>query len=223
MDIRLTAMDGHEFGAWLHEAEGTARDGAKGGLVILQEIFGVTDQLKEVAASYAAQGYDVVIPALFDRQRRDLVVPFDQAATGRDLMLGANLDDVMADAAAAVTYLADKGHKVAVMGYCWGGGLAIAAGQRLPLACAVSFYGTRLQNYVSDPLPVPAQGHFGTTDDHTPMDVLERASEAWPSLEMHMYAAGHAFANAHRPSAFDAQANDLAHRRVADFLAKHLG
>lgn len=219
MDIRLTASDGHELGAWMHEAEG----GAKGGLVILQEIFGVTGQLKEVAASYAAQGYDVVIPALFDRQARDLVVPFDQAAKGRDLMLAAQLDDVMADTAAAVAYLAAKGHKVAVMGYCWGGGLAIAAGQRLPVSCAVSFYGTRLQSYISDPLPVPAQGHFGTSDDHTPMDVLEQASEAWPSLEMHMYAAGHAFANAHRPAVFDTHANDLAHRRVSDFLSKHLG
>ena len=63
----LTAADGHDFQCWIQPAEGTA----KGGVVILQEIFGVTDQLKGVAARYAAQGYDVAIPALFDRQMRD--------------------------------------------------------------------------------------------------------------------------------------------------------
>ncbi|WP_181846524.1 dienelactone hydrolase family protein, partial [Thalassospira profundimaris] len=69
----ITASDGHLLNCWFEPAVGERR----GGIAILQEIFGVTDQLKGVAAKYAALGYEVAIPALFDRQERDAVVPFD--------------------------------------------------------------------------------------------------------------------------------------------------
>ncbi|RCK31101.1 dienelactone hydrolase, partial [Thalassospira profundimaris] len=69
----ITASDSHSLNCWFEPAVGERR----GGIVILQEIFGVTDQLKGVAAKYAALGYEVAIPALFDRQERDAVVPFD--------------------------------------------------------------------------------------------------------------------------------------------------
>jgi carboxymethylenebutenolidase len=60
----------------------------RGGIVILQEIFGVTDQLKGVAKRYADLGYTVAIPALFDRPQRDAAIPFDAPLPGRDIMLG---------------------------------------------------------------------------------------------------------------------------------------
>lgn len=219
MWTKLTAADGHELDCWMERAKGPAR----GGLVILQEIFGVTDQLKGVAARYAGLGYDTAIPALFDRSERGAVVPFDQTGRARELMLAADLDDAMRDADAAVRALAAQGGRVAVMGFCWGGGLALRAAQKLDVACAVAFYGTRLAQYLDDPLRAPVLGHFGTRDDHTPPELVEQArTRLGPDLEIHMYEAGHAFANDARPS-FVPDAAALAHERTEALLRRHLG
>jgi carboxymethylenebutenolidase len=216
---RLTAADRQQFNCWMEPARGTRR----GGIVILQEIFGVTDQLKGVAAFYAAQGYDVAIPALFDRQAPDKVVPFDKGPVGRDLMLGAKLDETMLDVAAAVAALAASGGKVGVIGFCWGGGLAVRAAQTLDIGAAVALYGTRLPEYLDRPLKAPLQGHYGLNDSHVPMDVLAQARAYLPEFEVHMYEAGHAFANEARPDFHVPEAARLAHERALAFFAQHLG
>lgn len=214
----LAAADGHRLDCWMELATGARL----GGLVLVQEIFGVTEQLKSVGRRYAGLGLDVAIPALFDRQRRGAVIPFDAPDEGRELMRAADLDDSLRDIDAAVAALANGGGRVAVLGFCWGGGLAIRAAQTLDIACAVSFYGTRLPEYLDLPLPVPVLGHFGTSDDHVPPDVLDQARAALPGLEVQLYDAGHGFAN-------DARANhrpacaELAHARSAAFLRQHLG
>ncbi len=99
---------------------------------------------------------------------RNAVIPFDEAQRGRDMMLAADLGETMADVEAAVTALKSNGGKVAVMGYCWGGGLALRAAQKLDIDAAVAFYGTRLPQYLDSPLKAPLMGHFGTNDDHVP-------------------------------------------------------
>ncbi|MBY4891867.1 dienelactone hydrolase family protein [Rhodobacteraceae bacterium N5(2021)] len=214
MFTELKAADGHVLECWMHPAQGLR----KGGIVILQEIFGVTDQLKGVATRYAALGYEVAIPALFDRQERGMLVPFDQAIKGRDMMLASDLSQTMMDADAAVQAL---GGKVAVIGFCWGGGLAIHAAQVLDIVGAVSFYGTRLPQYMDQPLRAPVLGHFGTQDHHTPPELISEARTAWPQMEVHMYPAGHAFANDARPS-YVADATATAHARTEAFLAQRL-
>lgn len=214
----LTASDGHTFNCWMEPAQGTRR----GGLVILQEIFGVTDQLKGVARRYAALGYDVAIPALFDRQERDAVIPFDQGARGRDLMLAADLDTTMKDVDATVTALAAKGGKVAVMGFCWGGGLAVRAAQVLDIAGGIAFYGTRWPIYMNAPMKAPFLAHFGEKDDHIPKEMREQAAAYFPAMEVQVYDVGHAFANDARP-AYVPEAADLAHARTEAFLASNIG
>ena len=215
--MSITASDGHSLSCWHHPAPGQAM----GGLVILQEIFGITDQLKGVAASYASQGFDVAMPALFDRVERHAVIPFDQAPKGREMMLSCDPDKVMADVAAAVDLLGGQQLPVAVLGFCWGGGLAVRAAQELDIAAAVSFYGTRLQNYLNQPLRAPVQGHFGSTDDHVPPELLDQFRQAFPETEIFMYDGGHAFANDARPSYVGAAA-ELAHQRSLAFLKKQL-
>jgi len=217
MMTTLTAADGHRLDCWIEAAEGTR----KGGLVILQEIFGVTDQLKGVAKRYAGLGYEVAIPALFDRKERGAVIPFSEGPRGRDMMLASDLEETVMDIAAAVDRLKAGGGKVAAMGFCWGGGLAIRAAQKLDVAGAVAFYGTRLPQYLDCPLKAPVLGHFGTTDDHVPPEMLDEAKAYLPELEVHMYEAGHAFANDARPS-YVAEAADLAHKRTEEFLARVL-
>lgn len=214
----ITASDGHSLNCWFEPAVGERR----GGIVILQEIFGVTDQLKGVAAKYAALGYEVAIPALFDRQERDAVIPFDQAPRGRDMMLASDLEKTVADIDASVKALAANRGKVGVIGFCWGGGLALRAAQDLDIAAGVAFYGTRLPQYLDRPLKAAFLGHFGSKDDHVPAEMLDQAKAYLPDMEIHMYDAGHAFANDARPS-YVADAADVAHARTADFLAKHVG
>jgi carboxymethylenebutenolidase len=218
MMTTLTARDGHTFDCWIEPAQGRRR----GGLVILQEIFGVTEQLKGVAKRYAGAGYEVAIPALFDRQESGAVIPFDQAPRGRDLMLAADLDTTIADVEAAVSALGAKGGKVAVMGFCWGGGLALRAAQVLDIAGGIAFYGTRLKQYLDRPLKAPFLGHFGKTDDHVPADLLAEVKAYLPEMEVHLYDAGHAFANDARP-AHVPDAAALAHERSMMFLRKHVG
>lgn len=216
MMTELTAADGHRLDCWIEPA----KDTRKGGVVILQEIFGVTDQLKGVARHYADLGYEVAIPALFDRHEKGAVIPFDQGPRGRDMMLAADLDQTMMDIDGAVRTLKARGGKVGVIGFCWGGGLALRAAQVLDVDCAVSLYGTRLTQYLDRPLKAPLMAHFGTLDDHVPPEMRAAAQAALPEMEVHLYEAGHAFANDARPS-YVREAATLAHARTADFLAAH--
>ena len=211
---RLTARDGHELDCWIQPATAPRR----GGLVILQEIFGLTDQLKGVAERYAARGLDVAIPALFDRKERGAVIPFSEAPRGRDIMLASDLEETMTDIEAAVEALAKDGGKVVVIGFCWGGGLALRAAQTLEVAGAIAFYGTRLPQYLDKPLKAPMLFHFGTADSHVPPEMVEEARAALPAAEFHMYEAGHAFANDARPADYVAEAAELAHKRTAAFI-----
>ena len=109
------------------------------------------------------------------------------------------------------------------MGFCWGGGLAIRSAQKLDINCAVSFYGTRLPQYLDSPLKVPLQAHFGRLDDHVPPEMLAQAKEYLPDMEVFEYDAGHAFANDARSDAYVADAAEAAHARVKDFLSQQLG
>ena len=214
---RLSAKDGHELDCWIQPAVGPRR----GGLVILQEIFGVTDQLKGIAEKYAALGLEVAIPALFDRKERGAVVPFDQAPRGRDMMLASDLGETVMDMEVAAKAVATDGQKVVVIGFCWGGGLALRAAQVLDVAGAISFYGTRLPTYLDKPLKAPMLFHCGSQDDHVPAEMIEQAKAALPEAEFHMYEAGHAFANDARPSYVPAAA-DTAHERTTAFINKVL-
>ena len=219
MMTELTASDGHTLDCWMTRAEGKRR----GGIVILQEIFGVTDQLKDVAAQYAALGYDVAIPALFDRLKKGAVIPFAEAPQGRDLMMKSDADATIRDIDAAVQMLAARGGKVAVIGFCWGGGLAIRAAQVLDIACAVPFYGTRLDQYQIAPLKAPVEGHWGTADSHVPPEMLDAAKAFFPEMTVHTYdGAGHAFANEARPADYVEEAARLAHDRTHAFIASHM-
>lgn len=213
MMTTVTSPDGHVFDCWRVSAQGPR----KGSILILQEIFGVTDQLKGIANRYATLGYEVAIPALFDRQERGAVIPFTDAPRGRDLMLASNLEETIQDVGAVVSVLAAEGDSVAVIGFCWGGGLALRAAQKVDIVGAVAFYGTRLPQYMDCPLKAPLLGHFGKDDAHVPPEMLEQVQSYFPEIEVHVYDAGHAFANEYR-SEYVESAAQLAHQRTEEFL-----
>lgn len=217
--IRLTASDGHSLDAWLARA---ARP-ANAGLVILQEIFGVTEQLQRLASRYAAAGYDVVVPALFDRRESNAVVSYTDYKRALDLVGSMQLDDTMRDVDAAVQMLKTLGvRKVGVVGFCWGGGLTIRAAQTLGIDAAVSFYGTNLPKYLDRPLHAPLQYHSGLKDTHVPPEAVQQLADRFPEVGIHRYDAGHAFTNDARPEMYNASAAATAYERASQFLSAHL-
>jgi len=213
--VQIKASDGFTLDAFEVPAAGKRL----GGLVILQEIFGVTDQLKSVARRYAQEGFDAIVPALFDRAARGTVVPFSEPDRGRETMMSLDKGATLRDIAAAVERV-NRGAGVSALGFCWGGGLAVRAAGELTLAGAVSFYGTNLVAHLAKLPRCPMLFHFGATDTHSPADVIEAVRKAIPTAETYVYEAGHAFANDARTNVYVRDAAETAHARSLAFLRK---
>ncbi|MGB0747692.1 MAG: dienelactone hydrolase family protein [Magnetospiraceae bacterium] len=218
--LTLQAADGHTFAGF---RASPAAD-PKGGLVILQEIFGLTDQLRSVARSFAAEGFDAIVPALFDRTAPDTVIPFETPPKGLELAMGLDPEKVTADVAAAMAAV-DSGKGVSLMGYCWGGGQALRLACQLPCTSAVAYYGTSLDKHLAgcpEGPKCPMLFHFGDSDNYTPPPLIDAVRAAIPRAEIHLYAAGHAFTNAARP-VYVKEAAVVANRRTVEFLTRHHG
>ena len=113
-------LDGFEFAARLAPGAWTPR---RGGLIVIQEIFGVTDHIRETAASYAEEGYEVIAPSLYDRRAPGFEAAYAAEDVGRARALSEATpwDEVAADLAACVAALRAP---VFAVGYCWGGAAA---------------------------------------------------------------------------------------------------
>jgi carboxymethylenebutenolidase len=210
--VQLTAADGFRLQGFRAKPLGPAR----GGLVVLQEIFGLTDQMKSVVRSYAADGYDSIFPCLFDRVSPGLVVPFGEPDRGRDLAYNLDLDKVILDIAAAADCVRGP-HGVSVLGFCWGGGVIVRAAAEVELRGAIAFYGTRLPTYLKYKPKCPLLFHFGATDPNSPPETIEAVRKAYPDAETYIYEAGHAFANDVRPT-YVPEAASTARERTLAFL-----
>jgi carboxymethylenebutenolidase len=212
--ISLQATDGFSFEAFRVRP----KQGAKGGLVVLQEIFGLTDQLKGVVRAYARDGYDTIFPCVYDRVAPGTVLPFSEPDRGRDLAYGLPLDKVMLDVGAAVAKVQNN-HGVSVLGFCWGGGVIIRAAAELELRGAVAFYGTRLPTYLDLKPKCPLLFHYAKTDPNSTPEIIEQVRKAFPSAETHIYEAGHGFANDARP-VYNEAAAKMARARTIEFLER---
>ncbi|HRN62937.1 MAG TPA: dienelactone hydrolase family protein [Luteimonas sp.] len=208
--------------AW--RADPPERAAALGGIVVLQEIFGVNEHIRSVAEGYAAAGYVALAPALFDPVARNVELGYDEAgfARGRELVGELGMDRAVAIVRAAARALQDEGLKVAVVGFCWGGSVALLANTRLGLP-AVAYYGARSQPWLSEPLRAPMLFHFGEDDASTPPDYVQAHRDAHPDAELHAYpGAGHAFNRDVDPRHFHAESATLARRRTLAFLESAL-
>jgi carboxymethylenebutenolidase len=188
------------------------------GVVVIQEWWGLNDQICGVADRFARAGYNALAPDLYKGR---LTTEPDEA---NHLMTGLDFADAThQDLCGAAQHLQAQSGKVAVMGYCMGGALTIAAAVHVPeFAAGVCFYGIP-PKAVADPakIRVPLQGHFANKDDWcTPaaVDDLERALKAAGiSHEIYRYDAAHAFAN-ERSAAYDVACANQAWERMALFL-----
>jgi carboxymethylenebutenolidase len=216
-DILLRASDGHELHALRLDPLGRPR----GGLVVIQEIFGVNQHIRATAARYAAAGYAVIAPAFFDRIEPGIELGYGKAETERGRQLVAKLESaqILADLAAALEAVSGPAGEVAVVGYCWGGAVAwIAAARLAGISRAISYYGSRIVHYADEAPAVPVQLHVGRTDASFPLTTVHELGARYPELDIHEYDAGHGFDCDHR-SGYDPQASAHALQRSLEFLA----
>lgn len=222
--MNLTSTDGFVFPAYVARPEGTPR----GGIVVLQEIFGVNAHIRAVADSYAAEGYLAVAPATFHRVQTGVELGYTPEDVAAGVKLKAAVEGlpapgVLQDVQAAVNAAAEAG-AVGVVGYCWGGLLTWRAACALSgIRAAVPYYGGGM----TAPAEVARQphcavlAHFGDQDHGIPLEGVHAFQAAHAEVRVEIYNAQHGFNCDHR-GAFNAPAAALARERTLAFFAQHL-
>ncbi|MDR3513636.1 MAG: dienelactone hydrolase family protein [Caulobacteraceae bacterium] len=214
--IRLqNRADGFSFEAY-HVGPDDAR---QGGLVLIQEIFGVTDHIRELADSFAAVGYEVVAPSLFDRQAPGFAAAYAPEAVAQAVRYSeaAPWGEVEGDLQAAIDVLAPP---VFAAGFCWGGTATwLAACRCRGLAAASSFYGRRIPELVQETPRCPIILHFGKTDASIPAGTISQIQDAHPDIPVYLYDAGHGFVSDRRRD-YDPDSARLARLRTLQLFQR---
>jgi len=217
MMVALHAADEHTLGAYRAGPEDAAR-----GLVVVQEIFGVNSYIRRVCDRFAARGYAVVAPALFDRAEREVELGYtpQDMETGRALRAQVPEAGTVADIAAAAAALPEA---CGILGFCWGGTVAWWGATRTNFfRAAVGWYGGGIYDSRGETPHCPVQLHFGEEDGHIPMDQVRGIQAAQLGVEIYAYpGAGHGFGCDERAS-FNPEAFKLAEERTVAFLDAHL-
>jgi carboxymethylenebutenolidase len=221
----LTSADGTTFPAYVATPAGKPR----GGVVVLQEIFGVNSHIQSVADGYAAAGYLAVAPSTFHRVQANVNLGYTEADMNAGFGLKTAVEalpapGVMPDIQAAINHAAQAG-KVGIVGYCWGGLLTWRSAATLNgLSAAVPYYGggmTAPADAGHTP-KVPVMCHFGDQDHWIPLDTVEAFKKAQPKVDVHVYAANHGF-NCDQRGSYNEAAAKLARERTLAFFAQHVG
>ncbi len=219
--IELKASDGHKLAVYVTEPSGKAR----GGVVVIPEIFGVNSHIRAVTDGFAADGYRAVAPAMFDRVQRSYDTGYSQPEIEAGVAIMQKLDwkQSMLDVEAAVAE-AKKAGKVGIVGYCYGGTVSWVAAARVSgLACAVPYYGGGMPGFIGEKPKCPTMCHFGEQDQSPTLEQSRQIAAAQPAISAHFYAgAGHGF-NCDQRGSWNAEAAKLARSRTLEFFRKHLG
>jgi carboxymethylenebutenolidase len=218
--IELTASDGHKLAAYRADPKGKPR----GGIVVIQEIFGVNSHIQQVADGYAADGYLAIAPALFDRVQKSVELGYspEDIAKGREIRGKVTNDMAVKDAEAAIKAASSAG-KVGIVGYCWGGLITWLAAAKLPgLSAAVPYYGGGILDNAELQPKVPLMGHFGDKDQHIPVEGVRKLAEKHKTHEIFIYSADHGF-NCDQRGSYNAPAAKQARSRTLEFFRKHVG
>ena len=206
------------IGAYLAQPEGKP----KGGIVVIQEIFGINAHIRSVADRFAEAGYTAIAPSFFDHLETGVELGYDEAgyARGKELVTELGLDRALEDVASAAEAIASAG-KIGTVGYCWGGTVALLSALRLGLP-SVSYYGGRNLPFLGEKPKAPVIFHFGEKDTGIPMESVAKHRELLPQMETFTYPAGHAFNRDVDPRAYDEASAKLALQRTLAFFDKYL-
>ncbi len=223
--IKIPAADGGAFDAYLALPSGQPAPAPAPGIVLLHEIFGVTDWVRETADLFAGHGFCVAAPDMFWRLEPNFVADFRdpaQRAQGIRYKQEIDHDAAMEDIAAVMTRLKSMPEcngKIGVTGFCTGGTLAYLAAARLEVDAAAPYYGTQIHEFLDDGknIACPAIFHMGDRDEHVPGDIADLVAAALaglPDIAIHRYDAGHAFAHTGRLDHYSEAASRAAHART---------
>ncbi|WP_447733770.1 dienelactone hydrolase family protein [Rhodanobacter soli] len=205
------------IGGYLAQPQGKP----KGGIVVIQEIFGVTAHIRRVADRFAEHGYTAIAPAFFDHLESGVELGYDQvgANKGKQLVAELGLERALEDVASAAESIASAG-KIGTVGYCWGGTVALLAALRLGLP-SVSYYGARNLPFLHETPRAPVMFHFGEKDHSITPEMVAKHREALPQMEVFTYPADHAF-NRDGSAPYDEASAKLALQRTLAFFDRHL-
>lgn len=219
--IELKAADGHTFAAYLAEPAGKP----KGGLIVVQEIFGVNKHMRSVTDGFAADGYLAICPGYYDRVQRNFEVGYspDDIKAGGAIRAELKWDQILADTAAALERVKSAG-KIGITGYCWGGTVAwMAAAKTSGLACSVPYYGGGIPDLINEKPKIPMMCHFGELDKSPSPEKAKEVLAKYPEVQGYFYpGAGHGF-NCDERGSYNPEASKLAKQRTLEFLSKHVG
>ena len=218
--IKLKTSDGFELSAWRAEPKGTPR----GGIVVIQEIFGVNHHIRSVTDRLAAEGYLAIAPAVFDRVEPGVELAYDPPGIARGMELAGkmNRENALSEVSAAIDAVKSAG-KVGITGFCMGGTYTWLASAKIPgLAAAVGYYGGGILG-LKDLRPLaPTMLHFGEKDGHIPVAGVRELEALHPDVPVYIYPADHGFHCDERGS-YDAASAKLAWGRTIDFFREHVG
>lgn len=215
--ITLTASDGFGFNAYRAEPHGTPR----GGVVVLQEVWGINHWVRSVADRWAENGYLAIAPAMLDRVEFGYESD-DYSRLSRETVQKFDHETGLLDLAAAVDAASEAG-RVGVTGFCFGGSLTWRAAALVDgVSAASGYYGGGVPNYIDLKPRVPIEMHFGARDQGIPMEQVEQLQAAHPDARIYTYDADHGFCCDERDR-YDAEACTTASRRSLEFFQLHVG
>lgn len=205
------------IGARLSRPEGKS----KGGIVVIQEIFGLNAHMREVTDRFAELGYTAIAPAFFDHMETGVELDYDGAgmAKGKQLASELGLERALKDVASAAEAISSAG-RIGTVGYCWGGTVALLSALRLGLP-SVSYYGARNVPFLHERPKAPVMFHFGEKDQHITPGMVARHRELLPQMEVFTYPADHGF-NRDVGAQYDEASAKLAMQRTMAFFEHHL-
>ena len=216
--IRMRMSDGGEIGVYHVEPKGERR----GGLVLIQEIFGVTEHIREQCDLFADEGYEVLAPALYDREVPGFEASYSEEDVQRAIQVARQLHDFevsLKDAQTCIDVLKAKG-PVFMTGYCYGGSVTWAMAARSgDLAAASGYYGGMIPTMANLEPKCPTILHFGAHDHGIPMAGVQRVAELHPEVAVHVYDAGHGFQSDRRTDYHEPSAKLARERTLALFRA----
>lgn len=212
--IHIAMDDGYSMPVY----HAVPEDARRGGLVLVQEIFGVTEHIRELCDEYASEGYEVLSPGLFDRIEPGCELGY----TGEDWERAKKLagehpfEQAIADTARCIAWLKEKGGPVFIVGYCYGGSVAWRSAQLSDdLSAASCYYGGYIATRFADEPPRCATichfARFDTLVDFAPVEKL--IAKEHPTAQIFVYEAGHGF-NSDRRKDYHPPSADLALQRT---------
>jgi len=218
-DVTTRSIDSRHDGASISALAARAPGETLGGVVVIQEIFGLSAHVAEMCERFAEAGYDALAPGLFDRIERGFTASHDAEgfAKGRAAVAASPWDQVAGDVQAAIDALPKP---CFIAGFCYGGAVSwLAAARCTGLSAASCFYGRLIVDLLHETPRIPTLLHYGARDASIPLEQVERVRAAYPEMGVHVYDAGHGFCRK-AGADYDEASCDLAMGRTLELFAR---